>query len=67
MIMSPLDPTEDIGKSVRIFSSVIRLLFEAAACGLVKWTKEAELAYSTGPGTSSFVEILLPDARKLRE
>lgn len=58
MIMSPLSPVDDLGTSVRCFSKIIRPLFETAANALVKWTSE-------GP-QPSFIELLIPEARKLR-
>lgn len=65
-IQNPLNPTEDLGKALRTFGSVIRPLFDVTAAALCKHVKESMSELAQGPGTHSFVEIMLPDARKLR-
>lgn len=65
-IQNPLSPTEDLGKGLRSYSTIIRPLFDVTAASLVKHVREAQSEFSEGPGTNSFVEIILPEARNLR-
>ena len=58
MIMSPLNPTDDLGTSIRAFPKIIKPLFKVAAATLMKAVDEG--------APMSFVEVLVPEARTLR-
>ncbi|TNV78011.1 hypothetical protein FGO68_gene9181 [Halteria grandinella] len=74
MIKSPLVPTDDLGTSVRQFQKILRPLFNAAAYAMMHWFAAPESdddPYSESNKEVkrhvSFVEMLLPEARKMRK
>lgn len=66
MIVNPLSPFEDLGTSVRIFSKVIKPLFQTAANVLSTLFMSKNLAKITDPPVS-FIELIVLNARTLRD
>lgn len=66
MIVNPLSPFDDLGSLIRIFSNIIRPLFQTANNQLASFLANNN-SCKIGDSQVSFIEQIIPNARSLRD